>query len=101
MDRDKIYNLDDRIRESHPAYLDIQNEERKITIANRLLHRQLKKSFTGYNDCGLHNLRAALINRVEALTDYNLIVVLDGEDPESTARIRWRKCYLEEVNHGE
>ena len=100
VNRDRIYSLEDRIRISRPERLDIHNEERKITIAHRLLHRQLKKSAIGYNDGGYHNLRAALINRVEALSDYDLIVVLYGADPESTARIIQRKIYLEGKNHG-
>lgn len=70
-------------------------EERKITIAHRLLHKRLQRGF-GYGDGGYHNLRAFLINRVEQQSNYRLIVELDGSDPESVAKIRNRDEYLKE-----
>ncbi len=75
--------------------MNIKLEERKITIAHRLLHKRLRRGF-GYDDGGYHNLRAFLINRVEQQSNYKLIVELDGADPESVAKIRNRDEYLKE-----
>ena len=75
--------------------MDIKLEERKITIAHRLLHKRLRRGF-GYDDRGYHNLRAFLINRVEQQSNYKLIVELDGSDPEAVAKIRNRDEYLKE-----
>ncbi len=74
--------------------MDLKLEERKITIAHRLLHRRLQK--VGYDDGGYHNLRAILINRVEQQSNYKLIVEFDGSAPESIAKIRNRDEYLKE-----
>ena len=76
--------------------MDIRIEEKKITIAHRLLHSRLRRSMCGYNDGGFHNLRAYLINRVERESNYELIVELDGADPQSVAKIINRKEWLRE-----
>lgn len=75
--------------------MNIKLEERKITIAHRLLHKKLRRGF-GYDDGGYHNIRAFLINRVEQQSNYKLTVELDYADPESVAKIRNRDEYMKE-----
>ena len=50
-----------------------------------------------YDDGGWHNLRAFLINRVEELTNYRLIVVSDNDRYHPNYRICDRKTYLKET----
>lgn len=68
-------------------------EERKITIAHNAYMLHLKKY---YDDGGWHNLRAFLINRVEQLSNYALVVTstLDNDNPDY--HIRDRKTYLKD-----
>ena len=73
----------------------LRQEELKITIAHRLVHLSTKHGLC-HADTGYHNLRADLINRVERGSGYKLIVELDGDAPESAARIRDREGYLAE-----
>ena len=73
------------------SQLNLEMEEKKITIAHRILHCTCRKSI--YGDSFYHNLRAMLIGRIEQLPDADLIVVLDGSDPSSVAEIRDRKEY--------
>ncbi|MCC2255967.1 hypothetical protein LKD70_16365 [Ruminococcus sp. CLA-AA-H200] len=87
------------IKEKLEGQYNIANEERKITIAHRLLHMRLRRFQGAYNDGGYHNLRAMLINRVEQASDYKLIVELDGADRRSTAKIWNRVDYLK--NHAD
>ena len=71
-------------------------EVRKINAAHNgcMYHTRYGRWF---GDGGWHNLRAFLINRVEQLTKYRLIVVSDKEDLSNpNYRICDRKTYLKE-----
>jgi len=68
-------------------------EAKKITAAHNALMDHLRKY---YSDDGWHNLRAFLINRIEQLTNYRLIVVSDNDDAKPNYRILDRKTYLKE-----
>lgn len=70
--------------------LNLDMEEKKITISHRLLLSALKKHM-GLGDSGYHNIRAFLINRVEQASGNKLKVDLDGMDPMSVAKIRNRE----------
>lgn len=74
----------------------LELEEKKITAAHNGLLFHLRKSPCGYDDGGWHNLRAFLINRVEQLTNYKLIVTSDEDDWNPNFKIRDRKTYLKE-----
>ena len=74
----------------------LELEEKKITAAHNGLLFHLRKSPCGYDDGGWHNVRAFLINRVEQLTNYRLIVVSDHDDCNPNYRIIDRKTYLKE-----
>lgn len=78
--------------------MNLAAEEKKITIAHRVLHSHLRRMGNfGYQDGGWHNLRAMLINRVESATDYKMVVVLDGKDPESVAKIVDRQEHIKNL----
>jgi hypothetical protein len=72
----------------------LELEEKKITAAHFGYMFYLKKHL--YNDGGWHNLRAFLINRVEQLSDYALIVSSNDNDWNPEFKIRDRKTYLKE-----
>lgn len=74
--------------------LDLAMEEKKITIVHRALHSMVRKGYQG--DSFYHNVRAALINRVEKASDHALIVDLEGANALSVAKVRNRKEYLKE-----
>ena len=73
-------------------------EVKKITAAHNgyMYHT---RGFKFHNDGGWHNLRAFLINRVEEITNYRLIVVSDilEDKYNPNYRILDRKTYLKET----
>ena len=74
----------------------LELEEKKITAAHNGLMFHLMRSPCGYDDGGWHNLRAFLINRVEQLSGYALVVTssLDSDCPDY--KICDRKTYLKD-----
>jgi len=74
----------------------LELEEKKIIAAHNAYLHHLKKY---YDDGGWHNLRAYLINRVEELTNYRLIVTWDDDNIYAFSpniKIQDRKTYLKE-----
>lgn len=71
----------------------LELEEKKITAANNGYMFHMRKHL--YDDGGWHNLVAFLINRVEHLSNYELIVTWT-DDPLPVFKIRNRKEYLKE-----
>ena len=73
----------------------LELEVKKITAAhNGYMYHTMYGLW--FSDGGWHNLRAFLINRVETLTNYRLIVVRNDDDSNPEYRILDRKTYLKE-----
>lgn len=74
----------------------LELEEKKIAAAHNayMYHTRYGRWF---GDGGWHNLRAFLINRVEQLSNYRLIVVFDPDLYNPNYKILDRKKYLKET----
>ena len=80
--------------------LDFAMEEKKLTVVHRTLLCTCRKHPLGCGDSFYHNIRAALISRIEQLSNHELIVDFQGENgsqnPDDVIKIRDRKEYLKE-----
>ena len=80
--------------------LDLSMEEKKLTVVHRTLLCTCRKHPLGCGDSFYHNIRAALISRIEQLSNHELIVDFQGENgsqnPDDVIKIRDRKEYLKE-----
>ena len=91
----KVQALEDSLTNTGCRLDNLELEEKKITAAH-YAYMYHTRNFFWFDSGGWQNLRARLINRVEQVSNHELIITWSDDEYNPEYKIRDRKTYLKE-----